>query len=51
VVFAMTLDLGPFLATHGADLVKVRRRIHASPELGHAEHETTALLTRIRSTT
>jgi amidohydrolase len=33
-----------WLATHGDDLVDVRRDLHAYPELGHQEHRTTALL-------
>jgi amidohydrolase len=33
-----------WLLEHGDDLVEVRRDLHAHPELGHAEHRTTALL-------
>ncbi len=33
-----------WLAEHGADLVAVRRDLHAHPELGHHEQRTTALL-------
>jgi amidohydrolase len=36
--------LDRWLAGHTADLVAVRRRLHSRPELGYAEHETTALL-------
>jgi len=36
--------LGQWLAAHGADLVAVRRHLHAHPELGHAEVMTTRLL-------
>ena len=38
----MTLDA--WLAEHERDLVAVRRRLHAYPELSRCEHETTALL-------
>lgn len=33
-----------WLVEHGADLVALRRDLHAHPELGHSEHRTTALL-------
>lgn len=33
-----------WLAERGDDLVAVRRHLHSHPELGYAEHETTALL-------
>jgi amidohydrolase len=33
-----------WLAGHSDDLVEVRRDLHAHPELGHAEHRTTAML-------
>jgi amidohydrolase len=36
--------LGPWLNDHFGDLVKIRRTIHAHPELAFEEHETTALL-------
>jgi amidohydrolase len=36
--------LDAWLDEHADDLVAVRRRIHSRPELGYAEHETTALL-------
>ncbi|HKE99446.1 MAG TPA: amidohydrolase [Actinomycetes bacterium] len=42
----MRLDLEGFLAAHGDELVEVRRHLHARPELGDAEHETTALVSR-----
>jgi amidohydrolase len=34
----------PWLADNAAELVAVRRDLHAHPELGHQEHRTTALL-------
>jgi amidohydrolase len=40
------LDLSAFLATHNAELVHLRRHLHAHPELGRAERETTALVAR-----
>jgi amidohydrolase len=40
------LDLSAFLATHTAELVHLRRHLHAHPELGRAERETTALVAR-----
>src|ERR687888_144061 len=40
------LDLSAFLATHSAELVYLRRHLHAHPELGRAERETTALVAR-----
>ncbi|HZB48787.1 MAG TPA: amidohydrolase [Mycobacteriales bacterium] len=36
--------LDRWLAGHATELVAVRRRLHSRPELGYAEHETTALL-------
>ncbi|HYY79138.1 MAG TPA: amidohydrolase [Actinomycetes bacterium] len=42
----MILDLSAFLATHNAELVHLRRHLHAHPELGRAERETTALVAR-----
>jgi amidohydrolase len=36
--------LDRWLDGHAADLVTVRRQLHRRPELGYAEHETTALL-------
>jgi len=36
--------LDRWLAAHATELVAVRRRLHSRPELGYAEHETTALL-------
>jgi metal-dependent amidase/aminoacylase/carboxypeptidase family protein len=38
------LALDGFLAANEADLVAVRRHLHAHPELGRTEYETTALL-------
>ena len=40
----MRLALDDFLAAHEADLVAVRRHLHAHPELGRTEYETTALV-------
>jgi amidohydrolase len=40
----VTLGIDAFLAQHRSDLIGVRRRIHARPELGRAEFETTALI-------
>jgi amidohydrolase len=40
------LDLSAFLATHTAELIHLRRHLHAHPELGRAERETTALVAR-----
>ena len=42
----MILDFSAFLATHSAELVYLRRHLHAHPELGRAERETTALVAR-----
>ncbi len=36
--------LDRWLAGHATELVAVRRRLHSRPELGYAEHETSALL-------
>jgi amidohydrolase len=36
--------LDPWLAEHESELVALRRRLHAHPELGRQEHVTTALL-------
>jgi amidohydrolase len=40
------LDLSTFLASHQAELIHLRRHLHAHPELGRAERETTALVAR-----
>ncbi len=40
----MTSPAQVWLADHEADLVAVRRALHARPELGRAEYKTTALL-------
>ena len=42
----MILDLSTFLASHQAELIHLRRHLHAHPELGRAERETTALIAR-----
>ncbi len=42
----MSLDLSAFLATHNPELVHLRRHLHAHPELGRAERQTTALVAR-----
>ncbi|MFL5879029.1 MAG: amidohydrolase, partial [Actinomycetota bacterium] len=42
----MTLDLSAFLATHNPELIHLRRHLHAHPELGMAERQTTALVAR-----
>ncbi|HEV3504055.1 MAG TPA: M20/M25/M40 family metallo-hydrolase, partial [Actinomycetes bacterium] len=42
----MTLDLSAFLATHNPELIHLRRHLHAHPELGKAERQTTALVAR-----
>jgi amidohydrolase len=36
--------LDDWLSAHTEDLIQVRRHLHANPELGHAEHATTALI-------
>jgi amidohydrolase len=36
--------LDQWLSANGASVVAVRRQLHAHPELGHEEHQTTALL-------
>ena len=38
------MTAGDWLATHGAELVALRRTLHAHPELGWREHATTRLL-------
>jgi metal-dependent amidase/aminoacylase/carboxypeptidase family protein len=40
----VTLDLSAFLATHNPELIHLRRHLHAHPELGKAERQTTALV-------
>ena len=40
----MTLAIDVFLRDHEAELIAVRRRLHAKPELGRAEFETTSFL-------
>jgi amidohydrolase len=40
------LDLASFIARHDAELVHLRRHLHAHPELGRAERESTALVAR-----
>jgi amidohydrolase len=40
------LDLAGFIARHDAELVHLRRHLHAHPELGRAERESTALVAR-----
>ena len=40
----MTLTIDEFLAAHGAELIGVRRNIHAHPELGRSEFETSAFV-------
>jgi amidohydrolase len=42
----VSLDLSAFLATHNPELVHLRRHLHAHPELGKAERQTTALVAR-----
>ena len=42
----MSLDLSAFLATHNPELIHLRRHLHAHPELGKAERQTTALVAR-----
>ncbi|HEY2959820.1 MAG TPA: amidohydrolase [Actinomycetota bacterium] len=42
----MILDLAGFIARHDAELVHLRRHLHAHPELGRAERESTALVAR-----
>ena len=39
--------LDSWLARHRSDVVAWRRAIHAEPELGHAEHRTTARIARL----
>ena len=43
---AVILDLAGFIARHDAELVHLRRHLHAHPELGRAERESTALVAR-----
>jgi amidohydrolase len=43
---AVILDLDGFIARHDAELVHLRRHLHAHPELGRAERESTALVAR-----
>ena len=40
----MTSTIDEFLAAHGAELIGVRRNIHAHPELGRSEFETSAFV-------
>jgi amidohydrolase len=40
------LDLSRFLATHTGELVQLRRHLHAHPELGRQERQSTALVAR-----
>jgi amidohydrolase len=42
----VTFDPSRFLATHDGELVHLRRHLHAHPELGKAERQTTALVAR-----
>jgi amidohydrolase len=42
----VSLDLSAFLATHAQELIHLRRHLHAHPELGKAERQTTALVAR-----
>jgi amidohydrolase len=42
----VTLDLDRFLAGTADDLIGLRRHLHAHPELGRTEHDTTALVAR-----
>jgi amidohydrolase len=42
----VTVDLAAFLARHNSELVHLRRHLHAHPELGRAERQTTALVAR-----
>jgi amidohydrolase len=42
----VSLDLSAFLATHNPELIHLRRHLHAHPELGKAERQTTALVAR-----
>jgi amidohydrolase len=42
----VTLDLSRFLATHTGELVQLRRHLHAHPELGRQERQSTALVAR-----
>jgi amidohydrolase len=41
-----TVDLGPFLAVHLPELIHLRRHLHAHPELGGFERQTSALVAR-----
>jgi amidohydrolase len=43
---AVILDLAGFIARHADELVHLRRHLHAHPELGRAERESTALVAR-----
>ncbi len=42
----MILDVASFLDAHEAELVHLRRHLHAHPELGRTERESTALVAR-----
>jgi amidohydrolase len=42
----VSLDFSAFLATHNPELIHLRRHLHAHPELGKAERQTTALVAR-----
>jgi amidohydrolase len=42
----VNLDLDGFLARHEAELIHLRRHLHAHPELGREERESTALVAR-----
>jgi amidohydrolase len=43
-VFRGDVELTRWVRSHERDHVRVRRHLHAHPELGHAEHETTELI-------